>query len=61
MPKFFSQIPSRSFDVRLLKVKIPNNYDPILHSYGRSDSQDGFILLPLLKELIFGMVNLQKN
>ena len=44
--EFFSQVPSRSFDVRLLKVKIPNNYDPILHSYGRSDSQDGIYTTP---------------
>ena len=34
--EFFSQVPNRSFDVRLLKVKIPNNYDPIKHSYGDS-------------------------
>jgi predicted phage tail protein len=30
----FNAIPSRSFKVRLLKVKIPNNYNPILRTYG---------------------------
>lgn len=29
----FSQIPSRAFDVKLLKVRIPNNYDPLLKTY----------------------------
>ena len=31
--EYFSQIPNRSYDVRLLKVKIPDNYDPILRTY----------------------------
>jgi len=30
---FFSNIPKRTYDVRLLKVKIPTNYDPILKTY----------------------------
>lgn len=34
----FSRIPSRSYDVRMTKVKIPNNYDPILKSYGDSNA-----------------------
>lgn len=34
----FSRIPSRSYDVRMTKVKIPNNYDPILKSYGNSNA-----------------------
>jgi predicted phage tail protein len=29
----FSQIPSRIFDARLLLVKVPNNYNPILKTY----------------------------
>ena len=33
----FSRIPSRSYDTRMTKVKIPNNYDPILKTYGDSD------------------------
>lgn len=33
---FFAQIPSRAFDLRLLKVKIPSNYDPILKNYNGS-------------------------
>lgn len=31
--EFFSQVPERAFHVDLLKVKIPSNYDPILHKY----------------------------
>jgi hypothetical protein len=31
--EYFSQIPNRSFDAKLLKVKIPNNYNPITRSY----------------------------
>jgi len=37
----FSRIPARAYDTRLLKVKIPNNYDPILRTYGRSDGSSG--------------------
>jgi len=31
--EYFNQIPARAFDVRLLKVKIPSNYDPITKTY----------------------------
>lgn len=31
--RYFSSIPERSYYVRLLKVKIPENYDPILKTY----------------------------
>ncbi len=31
--EYFSQIPSRAFDTRLLKVKIPSNYNPIQKTY----------------------------
>ena len=31
--RYFSDIPTRSYKVRLLKVKIPINYDPITRSY----------------------------
>ena len=31
--RYFSQVPSRAYNLRLLKVKIPNNYDPILRTY----------------------------
>ncbi len=34
----FSRIPARAYDTRLLKVKVPNNYDPISRTYGRSDA-----------------------
>lgn len=34
--EFFSQIPERAFDVRLLKVKVPKNYDPVLKRYATS-------------------------
>ena len=30
----FSQVPGRNFRVRMLKVKVPNNYNPILRTYG---------------------------
>ena len=36
--EFFSQIPQRSYDTKLLKVKIPNNYDPIKKTYGHSEA-----------------------
>jgi hypothetical protein len=31
--RYFSDVPERSYRARLLKVKIPNNYDPILKTY----------------------------
>ena len=33
----FSRIPSRAYDAKLIKVKVPNNYDPILKTYGKSN------------------------
>lgn len=36
--EFFSQIPERAFECKLLKVKIPGNYDPIKRTY----ATDGF-------------------
>ena len=38
--EYFTQIPERSYDVRLLKVKIPSNYDPITKTYNRDGSTD---------------------
>lgn len=38
--EFFSQIPSRAFDAKLLKVKVPNNYDPITKKYGAYPAYD---------------------
>lgn len=35
----FSRIPARSYDTRLLKIKVPNNYDPETKTYGRSDGE----------------------
>ena len=35
--KNFSRLPSRAYDAKLLKVKVPNNYNPILKTYGKSD------------------------
>jgi predicted phage tail protein len=32
----FSRVPSRAYDTKLLKVKVPNNYNPIIKSYGTS-------------------------
>ena len=31
--EYFSQVPNRSYDARLLKVKIPSNYDPLRKIY----------------------------
>ena len=31
--EYFSQVPPRAYDVKLLKVKIPSNYDPIRKTY----------------------------
>lgn len=36
--EFFSSVPERAFDVNLLKIKIPGNYNPINRTY----SQTGF-------------------
>ena len=33
---YFSKIPERSYDVKLLKVKVPANYDPITKTYGNT-------------------------
>ena len=38
--EFFGQIPNRSFDLKLLKVKIPQNYDPIKKTYNGSWNGD---------------------
>lgn len=37
--EYFTQVPSRAFDVELLKVKVPANYNPRLRSY--SGTWDG--------------------
>ena len=31
--EYFNQVPARTFEVDLLKVKVPSNYDPILRKY----------------------------
>lgn len=31
--EFFSNIPARTYEAQLLKVKVPSNYDPILKTY----------------------------
>jgi len=36
--EYFSRIPERSYDVNLLKVKVPSNYDPITRTYGEGDT-----------------------
>tara|TARA_A100001201_G_scaffold25980_4_gene29080 strand:- start:373 stop:5259 length:4887 start_codon:yes stop_codon:yes gene_type:complete len=33
--EFFSQVPDRKFDMKCLKVKVPNNYNPLLRNYGQ--------------------------
>ena len=37
----FSRVPSRAYDTKLLKVKVPNNYNPIIKSYGTSAGSMG--------------------
>lgn len=39
--EYFSQVPSRAFDTKGLRVKIPSNYDPIKRSYTNPDDWDG--------------------
>lgn len=41
--EYFAQVPTRSYDTNLLKIKIPANYDPILKSY--SGEWDGTFAL----------------
>ena len=36
----FSRIPSRAYDAKLIKVKVPNNYDPVLKTYGKSEGRN---------------------
>ncbi|MGZ3743537.1 MAG: host specificity protein J [Pseudobdellovibrionaceae bacterium] len=31
--KYFSSIPTRSYDMKLLKIQVPSNYDPVLKNY----------------------------
>ena len=37
--EYFSQIPNRAYDMRLLKVKVPITYEPMSHSY--QNNNDG--------------------
>jgi len=36
---YFSKIPERSYDVKLLKVKVPANYDPLTKTYGETTTR----------------------
>jgi len=36
---YFSKIPERAYDVKLLKVKVPSNYDPLTKTYGESSTR----------------------
>jgi len=38
--EFFTRVPARSYDTKLIKVHVPNNYDPIKKTYGISDAID---------------------
>lgn len=40
----FSRIPARAYDTRLLKIKVPNNYDPETKTYGRSEGNTDYFL-----------------
>lgn len=35
---YFSKVPSRTYDAKLLKVKVPKNYDPLTKTYGNTDT-----------------------
>lgn len=37
----FSRVPTRAYDTNLIKVKIPNNYNPFLKTYGKSHAAVG--------------------
>ena len=39
--EYFSQIPNRAYDLKLLKVKVPSNYDPVSKQYSNPDNWDG--------------------
>lgn len=39
--EFFSNAPARTYHTQLLKVKVPNNYDPIYKTYDESSPWDG--------------------
>ena len=34
----FTRVPSRAYDTKLITVKIPNNYNPLLKTYGNSSA-----------------------
>jgi predicted phage tail protein len=34
----FSSVPSRAYDLKLLKIKIPTNYEPTAHTYNRASN-----------------------
>jgi hypothetical protein len=40
--EFFTQLPNRSYDVRLLRVKVPKGYDPVRRHY--ATATDGSLL-----------------
>ena len=33
--EYFSEPPGRSFDIEMLKVRVPSNYNPVLRTYGQ--------------------------
>ena len=33
----FQRVPARAYDTQLQKIKLPNNYDPMKRTYGKSD------------------------
>ena len=34
----FQRVPARAYDTQLQKIKLPNNYDPMKRTYGKSDA-----------------------
>ena len=39
--EYFQSVPSRSFDAKLLKVKVPSNYNTLTRTYTNPDAWDG--------------------
>lgn len=36
--EYFSEVPTRAYDVRMRKVKVPSNYDPVTRTYLEGDA-----------------------
>tara|TARA_R110000765_G_scaffold119700_5_gene214781 strand:+ start:2604 stop:8834 length:6231 start_codon:yes stop_codon:yes gene_type:complete len=41
--KNFQQVPHRAYDTKLLRVKVPSNYNPVCKTYGDSDAANDLL------------------